>query len=227
VRAGSLVFEWTSPSGGEASNWVVVRQSGRRTRTVIGELTPDGELVQHKTAPFSSVILEEARRESSARLRKWSLAGLRAVVISVLVVIATSLMFGLAQVKVVASESMTGTFSKGDLVLIVSTAIEEPAVGKIAAFNYYNLDRTEIVGLFSHRIIDGNAESGWKTKGDANADADVSPVLRSDIVGIVVGWIPAVGFLVQPQVLFGIGALVVISFVLGPELRGFVKERRR
>jgi hypothetical protein len=122
---------------------------------------------------------------------------------------------------------MTGTFNKGDLVLILSTAIDEPAVGKIAAFNYYNIDRTEIIGLFSHRIIDGSAESGWKTKGDANADADVSPVLTSDMVGIVVGWIPAVGFLVQPQVLFGIVALVIIAFVVGPELREIVKERRR
>jgi len=227
VRAGSLVFEWTSPSAGDSSNWVVVRTPGRRTRTVIGELTADGELVEHKSAPFSSVIVNENKLNASARRRAWGLAALRTLAVSFAIVVVTSFTFGLAQLKVVASESMAGTFERGDVVFIVSTAIQEPEAGKIAAFNYYNLDRTEMIGLFSHRIVGGNTESGWQTKGDANADPDTSPVLSSDIVGIVVGWVPSVGFLLQPQALFGLFALIVIAYLLGPELREFVKERRR
>lgn len=148
------------------------------------------------------------------------------VSVSIATLIAAALVFGLLQFRVVASESMTGTFNRGDVVVILGTALEEPRIGSIAVFNYYNLDRTELIGLFSHRIVGGNAAIGWTTQGDANPDPDSSLVLPQDITGVVVGWVPAVGFLLQPQVLFAILSLTVLAFVIGPEL-GLSRKGRK
>lgn len=120
---------------------------------------------------------------------------------------------------------MAGTFSRGDVVVIVSPQIREPAVGEIAVFNYYNIDRTQLVGLFTHRIVAGDEETGWQTKGDANAEPDTTTVLRQDISGVVVGWIPFLGYLLQPQMLLAVLSLVILGYLFWSDAMHWVKAK--
>jgi signal peptidase I len=150
------------------------------------------------------------------------------VVAGVLVAsIAIVLVTGLVQLRLVASESMSGTFEKDDMVIVVSPQLADVALGSIIVFHYYNLDRTEMIGDFSHRIVGGAADEGWLTQGDANPDPDLSPVLSQDIIGVVVGWVPGIGVVLRPQIVLGVMVLLFMAVILGPEIRDALKGRRR
>lgn len=226
-RSGSLNFELSGASECEDSNWIIVRQSGRRSRTTIHQLTSDGEIIAHRRAPFESLILSEearalkaSRRELAGKVGGWLGAIMGAI-------IACAFVFGLVQARVVVSDSMAGTFSRGDLLVSVSAQFRQPVEGDIVVFNYYNFERTELIGLFSHRIIGGDANTGWETKGDANDDPEAAPVLSQDIVGVAIGWVPFVGFMLQPQVLLALLAFALILNFFWADLVSAWKERKQ
>jgi signal peptidase I len=206
---------------------VIIREPGRRHRTSIHQLTPTGEIITHRRAPFESLILTEEARNQKASRRELlaSIAGWFSAVMVGL--IACAFVFGLVQARVVASDSMAGTFSRGDLLVSVSAQLRQPVEGDVVVFNYYNFERTKLIGLFSHRIVGGNASVGWQTKGDANDDPEAAPVLSQDIVGVAVGWVPLVGFVLQPQVLLALLALALIVNFFWSDLVDAWKARKR
>lgn len=87
---------------------------------------------------------------------------------------------------VVLSGSMEPTFSKDDLILVKQT--DAIAVGDIVVFQSDGM-------LVVHRVIavDGDMVT---TQGDANNSADPA-FEKSAVMGIVIGWIPRVGVVVN------------------------------
>lgn len=87
---------------------------------------------------------------------------------------------------VVLSGSMEPTFSRGDLIIVKATDSYE--INDIVVFQ-------EEHSLVVHRLLE-EAEETIITKGDANNVAD-EPVDKSLVKGIVIGWIPYLGSLVE------------------------------
>jgi signal peptidase len=67
------------------------------------------------------------------------------------------------------------------------------------------------VGSFTHRIVGGDAQTGYVLKGDANTNPDTQQVKREDIVGKVVFVLPYIGQFLTPKNLF---TLIPFIFIL-------------
>jgi signal peptidase len=124
--------------------------------------------------------------------------------------------------SMVSGSSMVPALERGDYVLIVpyfAGRSSPPRVGDIIAFE------DEYKNLIVHRIVDAT-ETGYITKGDANPDADLSPVLPGKINGVAltlgsrVVRVPVLGSLalkvITPQMRFPliVGILALIAVLL-------------
>lgn len=112
----------------------------------------------------------------------------------------------------VVSNSMVPAFSKGDMLLKASPGLVEPGPGDVIAFRAPWLNN-EIV---THRLV-RISETEMVTKGDNNALSD--PIGHPDeIVGVIVGKIPYLGWAINPlflRILSGTAfSLLLIEFVL-------------
>ena len=231
TRSGPWVglqdIEWSNPGAVSDEHFVVVLGNRPESKPQAFKVGATGALVGVDSVPFDSVVIRRFKQAQTEGLRR-ALRAVTRVFSGVLVAsIAIVLLTGLVQLRLVASESMSGTFEKDDMVIVVSPQVAEVAMGSIIVFHYYNLDRTEMIGDFSHRIIGGTAVEGWVTQGDANPDPDLSPVLSQDIIGVVVGWIPGIGMVLRPQIVLGVMVLLFIAVILGPEIKDALKGRRR
>jgi signal peptidase len=127
-----------------------------------------------------------------------------------------SVVTGLMQLRVIASGSMAGTFEIGDVVVVLGQDIIEPTTGDVIVFHYYNTSRSDVVGEFCHRIVGGTATTGFVTQGDANPEPDITPVLGDDVIGVVVGHVPGLGWALQPQWLIAMLTVIVVVALIGP-----------
>lgn len=126
--------------------------------------------------------------------------------------------------SMVSGSSMAPTLERGDYVLIVPYFADRsspPRVGDIIAFEDENKN------LIVHRIAD-TTETGYITKGDANPDTDLSPVMPAKINGVALTFgsqvvrVPVIGSLalkvVTPQMrlplIVGILGLIAVLLVL-------------
>jgi signal peptidase I len=102
-------------------------------------------------------------------------------------------------VMTVISGSMWPSFSRGDIVFVMKTDIEDIKVGTVVVFEHEK-------GLAVHRVV---AMDEWwlTTQGDANAVAD-SPILYSSVVGRVpqiggwemkIPWLGHISLLANPS----------------------------
>lgn len=89
---------------------------------------------------------------------------------------------------VLTSGSMQPAIDPGDVVL-TSTAVHPLDPGTVIVFENPNKPGS----LITHRIIENLPDGSYRTKGDANAQADVSPVAQDTVVGRGVTLVPAVG----------------------------------
>lgn len=191
---------------------------------------PDGSMRAFETAhdrvvevtPSSlatNFVLANATREFRARrLRAAVLGAVGWAAVVAFVGILVAVMTGFMQLRVISSGSMSGTYGIGDVVVVLGQDTIEPAVGDVIVFHYYNTGRSEIVGEFCHRIVGGSATSGFSTKGDANPENDISPVLADDVIGVVVGHVPGLGWALQPQWLIALMTIIVVVALIGPVL---------
>jgi len=105
---------------------------------------------------------------------------------------------------VVLSGSMEPALKVNDLIIVHET--EDCTVGDIVVYQ-------DAHNLIVHRIVEDNGETVI-TRGDAN-DTDDSPIYRSSIKGVVVGYIPFVGVLVNAlKSPMGIAAVLFCAFLL-------------
>jgi signal peptidase len=117
---------------------------------------------------------------------------------------------GKIQARVVLTGSMAPTIKAGDIVFLNPSKTNTPQKGDIVTYTGRRFDGTA-VGSFTHRIVGGDATSGFTLKGDANINPDVQRVKPTDIVGKVVFVIPYIGQFLTPAKLF---TLVPFIFIL-------------
>jgi len=190
------------------ANVLVTLSNHEGERTVL--VTPD-KIVESSAKLF--VVTPPERVETkggfsfSSVKKVLSLAGytLAAVMISFSALSAT----GLVKARIVLTNSMEPSISPGDIVLTMNPDRLKPEVGKVVAYQARRFDGSE-VGVFSHRIIDGNGTDGWVVKGDNNPNPDTQQPKIPDITGVVVFVIPIIGRFLTPRAL-----LITVPLIFG------------
>lgn len=225
--AGLGDVEWENSQVNTGDFWLVALGNTSESEPRLFRLGYTGRFAEIKELPFDSAIVTRFKRLRSEK--KWRLARILAESIGVFLLV--SLMFstlvGAIQFRTVLTGSMSGTFEVGDVLVAVTPALVEPEIDQIVIFHAYNLDRSEYIADFSHRIVGGTESDGWITKGDANAGQDLGIVLSHDISGTVLFWIPKLGFALQPQFVLGVVILIMLAVTIGPDIRAFVRRRRQ
>ncbi|MFY9801295.1 MAG: signal peptidase I [Methanoregula sp.] len=96
--------------------------------------------------------------------------------------------------EVVISGSMEPAIQTGSVVIVHPIVPDTIQKGDIIM--YYSPDRTSLI---THRVVDVKSEPTLRfiTRGDANNNSDINPVVPGQIVGIVAFTIPYLGLLTQ------------------------------
>ena len=226
LKEPRLAVEWHGADSSDGETWLVVWDASPNSRPRTFQASGP-EWSEHLKPPFKSLVLKrfhQAARASTVRVLK-SVFGI--TVATLVAIMAIAFVTGALQLRLVVSDSMAGTFERGALLAVVSPQFAPVEKGSIVVFHYYNEDRSELIGDFSHRVIGGNEKIGWETKGDANDTADLSVVLRQDIVGTVIGWVPSVGFILQPTNVLIFLLLIMLVGILRSELSELLASRRK
>jgi signal peptidase I len=116
---------------------------------------------------------------------------------------------GSIKARVVLTGSMAPTINPGDMILTTSPSNITPKIGSVVAYVGRRFDGTA-VGVFSHRIIGGSAETGFIVKGDANPAPDTQKPKIPDITGVVIFVVPLIGKFLTPKSL-----MVIIPLIFG------------
>ena len=225
--AGLDHVEWENPRINTGDYWLIALGNTESSKPRMFRLGYTGNFAEIEQVPFSSAIATRYNKIQNERKRRFARVVTEAIALSLTGALVISVLLGFLQFRTVMSGSMSGTFEVGDVLVAVNPQLAAPEVGSIVVFHYYNVDRTEFVADFSHRIIAGNDDEGWITKGDANESADIARVFNHDISGTVVFWIPKLGFALQPQFVLGIVILVALAVTIGPDIRDFFRRRKR
>ena len=113
----------------------------------------------------------------------------------------TALSFtGAMKSRVVLTGSMVPAINPGDIVITVPLKNHVPVVGDVVTYEAKRFNG-EGVGVFTHRIIDGDITNGFIVKGDHNPSPDIQRPKAEDILGTVVFRIPFLGHLITPRAL--------------------------
>jgi signal peptidase I len=193
---------------------------GEKTVLITPKKIMDSSAKLFVTTPPERVVTKSALR--IVRVKKFiSLLGytLAAVLISFSALSAT----GLVKARIVLTNSMEPTISPGDIVLTINPDRLPPKVGKIVAYQARRFDGSE-VGVFSHRIVDGNAQDGWVVKGDNNPNPDTQKPKGKDILGVVFFVIPLIGRFLTKQALLVMAPIGVAIWMGIDALRGSDEE---
>jgi signal peptidase I len=122
---------------------------------------------------------------------------------------------GLIKSQIVLTGSMSPAINPGDMVISTPPDKKAPKIGDVVVYSGKRFDGTEVAS-FAHRIIGGNAKTGFTVKGDNNPDPDTQKPVLSEIQGVVLLTIPFVGQLLNPQVfvlllLVGFGIWLIVD----------------
>ena len=116
---------------------------------------------------------------------------------------------GSIKARVVLTGSMVPTINPGDVILTTPPSNITPKIGSIVAYVGRRFDGTA-VGVFSHRIIGGDAQTGFIVKGDHNPAPDTQHPKIPDITGVVIFVIPLIGKFLTPKSL-----MIIIPLIFG------------
>ena len=122
---------------------------------------------------------------------------------------------GLIKSQIVLTGSMSPAINPGDMVISTTPDKKVPQIGDVVVYAGKKFDGSKVAS-FAHRIIDGNATTGFTVKGDNNPDPDTQKPVLSEIEGVVLLTIPFVGQLLNPQVfvlllLVGFGIWLIVD----------------
>ena len=122
---------------------------------------------------------------------------------------------GLVKSQIVLTASMSPTINPGDMVISTTPDKKAPKIGDVVVYSGKRFDGTKVAS-FAHRIIGGNAATGFTVKGDNNPDPDTQKPVLSEIEGVVLFTIPFVGQLLSPQIfvlllLVGFGIWLIVD----------------
>ena len=116
---------------------------------------------------------------------------------------------GIAKARIVLTESMVPTINPGDIVLSLNPERLPPKIGDVVTYTARRFDGSEVAS-FTHRVISGDAKTGFVMKGDNNPAPDTQKPKLADITGVVFYVIPFIGKLLTPR-----GLLVLVPSIFG------------
>lgn len=201
------------PKSEEDTTLFVIVKSGSNAPKILKLVDGKVSTVSAKKLPFTSAIAPKPKRiidyiKPTSILTGFAYAA-SVLVVAFILAISTNVM----SARVVLTSSMSGTFEPGDVVVTANWL--EPKVNDIAIYQARDFEGTARAE-FVHRIISGSAATEFEFKGDANPAKDVLPVAKSDIVGVVLFWLPSIGTLLNPKNLLAIFSLgIFVYFVVG------------
>ena len=179
--------------------------------------------ISAKQLPFESTVAP-VKKSWFAKLSPSSvLTSMGYAAVAVLVAFVLSVNVGYIQARVVLTNSMSGTFEPGDVVVAVPWV--EPKVDDIAIYQARDFEGV-VRAEFVHRIISGSTDSGFEFKGDNNESKDALVVPVEDIRGTVAFWIPGAGTIMKPQNLLMGFSVIVFLYLAGGYIRDEILERR-
>lgn len=209
-------------NGDVTSNVLLTISNPSGSKTVL--ITPDA-VVETSPKHFVDTPPERVITGRHKAMKKLSSAGtvFGYVLAAVLVTFSLLSATGYVKARVVLTGSMQPTINPGDIVLTAPVTRVEPKVDDVAAYQARRFDGAP-VGVFTHRIIGGDGQSGWILQGDANPSPDVQKPTNSDILGVVIFVIPWLGNLLSRQVLFTVIPLIAGLWFLLDTLREVPNE---
>lgn len=136
-------------------------------------------------------------------LVKWSAR----LLVGFFAVLTVCIMVGVMQARIILSDSMEPSIHINDLVIGASWISPEP--GQVALYQERDVSRA-IRQDVVHRVVSVNGSGKYVFKGDNNISVDALEVDRSDIKGVIIAKIPAVG------TFFSVGGgLAVAAMIFG------------
>jgi len=196
--------------------FTISNNEGEQTVLVTG-----GKIVESKASLYVEAPLE---RVASGN-RKWYLristgAKYFGYVLAVVLLTFSALSFtGTVKARIVLTASMSPAINPGDIILTAPPTKIAPKKGDVVAYTGRRFDGAS-VGVFSHRIIGGDAASGFIVKGDANPSPDVQHPKIPDITGVVFFTIPFIGKFLTPRSLIVLVPLIFGFWLVMDALRG-------
>ncbi len=199
------------------SNVLITISNPSGSKTVL--ITADA-VVETSPKHFVDTPPERVITGGQKAMKKLSAAGTVAgyVLAAILVTFSVLSSTGYVKARVVLTGSMQPTINPGDIVITAPVTRIEPKIDDVAAYQARRFDGAP-VGVFTHRIIDGDGQSGWVLKGDNNASPDIQKPKNNDILGVVIFVIPWLGNLLSKQVLFTVIPLIAGMWFLLDTLR--------
>ncbi|WP_134668763.1 signal peptidase I [Halorussus marinus] len=154
---------------------------------------------------------------TASALRTLGFVVLLAIVVP-FVVVAVPQVVGADASHVVLSSSMSPAIHAGDVVVVDGVATDAIEEGDVITYEPPADHELADVNLVTHRVVSVTEQGGerhFKTKGDANEEADRALVPASNVEGRVMFHIPFVGRVISfAQSGPGIVALIVVPGVL-------------
>lgn len=173
-------------------------------------ITPT-EIAHSKAKMFVQAPPERVITKAQQKQQKFAsiTTGLGYVLSAILLSFSALSITGYVKARVVLTGSMAPSINSGDIVILIPTKHIEPKINDVVAYTGRRFDGSS-VGTFTHRILDGDAQSGFLVKGDANPSPDVQKPTLADISGVVVFTIPFIGHFLTPKAL-----LIFVPLIFG------------
>ena len=200
-----------------SSNVLLTISNPTGSKTVL--ITHDA-IVETSPKHFVDTPPERVITGGQKAMKKLASAGTIAgyVLAAVLVTFSVLSTTGYVKARVVLTGSMQPTINPGDIVITAPITRVEPKINDVAAYQARRFDGAP-VGVFTHRIIEGDGTKGWVLKGDNNPTPDIQKPKNNDILGVVIFVIPWLGNLLSKQVLFTVIPLIAGLWFLLDTLR--------
>ena len=173
-------------------------------------ITPS-EITQSKAKMFVQAPPERITTKAQQRQQRYAniTRTIGYILITILISFSALSVTGYVKARVVLTGSMAPAIKSGDILILIPTKHKEPKINDVVAYTGKRFDGSS-VGVFTHRIIDGDATTGFIVKGDANPSPDVQKPTLADVSGIVVFTIPFIGQFLTPRAL-----LIFVPLIFG------------
>ena len=209
---------WIEGSADSADSKVLLtisNTSGTKTVLVTPSTVAASEAKYFVETPPERVVTASQLRIKKAKAGLRFLGYLFSAIVLTFAALSTT---GVVKARVVLTGSMSPTINPGDVVLLAQPSRMVPKVGDVAAYTGRRFSG-EAVGLFTHRIIGGNAEEGFIFKGDGNPTPDTQRPKLNDISGVVFFVIPFIGKFLSVKVLTMLIPLIIGLWFIADALR--------
>lgn len=200
---------WITDPNPDAEKYVLVTVSGNQgeqTVLVTSEKSFESRARHFVQAPKERIVKgSDLIRSRAIKVTK----GLGFVVLTVMLTFSLLSFAGIVKARIVLTESMQPTINPGDIVISLNPNRMPPKVGDVVTYTARRFDGSAVAS-FTHRIISGDAKTGFVVKGDNNPAPDTQKPKLKDISGVVFYVVPLIGKLLTPR-----GLLVLVPSIFG------------